>query len=540
MWRAFFLLCLVILGCSGEDDMFARRGGRFNRRGIGSANTAFTPLQVAGLVEWFHAESTTHTGDGTVVTATTDRSGQGNNGVEGAAGAGPIYRATRWGGKPAVEWTTGDWLSFSGSTLVAAATGDDKPITVVALMQPFTNSQMNVWGFGNSGNSVRCSGSTDGSRHYRTDCRGDGGTVKTVAGNDQLHHLCPQVVVWRRSANARVRGDGVDDSGGAKDTDVGVITPNRFVIGAQGMSGQTINARGLIRQLLVWNRELSDTELAQVERYLAVDGLLHKSGLGITDAPSIVFVVVGQSNAEGRGSTGYTLLSSGVYVFGHDLFYHAASEPISDPTNQVYQEGTHVAQTGWTCAMADYLRENGVTEDIIILQCAIGATSSTEWVNGLTTSPPSGGTLPGVCKLRLDDVARRANTELVFIINQGEQNAQDAVEAAAWDNDWDAFLTEMLTRYAGKFRGGAIKHIVQKQAATVPTPGASYPNWSDMRASIDNLVNVVRTDVVKVDFPTTPFDANNVHIETGVLTPSPTGLIKLGRDTGAAYLANIH
>src|SRR6185503_17795865 len=100
-------------------------------------------------------------------------------------------------------------------------------------------------------------------RHYRTEVRDNGGTVKQRSAAE-VTHLAPQVAVWRRNANATWRSDGVNNSDGAKDVNLGAVTPTRFVLGAKGTSGQVVNFRGLVRQFLVFNRYLSDLELRGV------------------------------------------------------------------------------------------------------------------------------------------------------------------------------------------------------------------------------------------------------------------------------------
>jgi hypothetical protein len=185
--------------------------------------------------------------------------------------------------------------------------------------------------------------------------------------------------------------------------------------------------------------------------------------------------------------------------------------------------------------MADVLHAS-TEDDILLVPCALGGTTSTEWLPVESSPPYLVGTLFSTAFDRISEAVRRPGATLAAIlVYQGENNAGDGASAAAWQHDWEAILARVRTDLALP----SLPAVVVKMPPTVPTPGALYPNWADVRAGQQALADADPYTIL-VQAPDGPFDATNVHLELGADSgATKTGVLGLGRKVATALLAGL-
>jgi hypothetical protein len=235
---------------------------------VASALTVFRPSDVAGLVanvDMLDAASfatsgglftsVTNTASGTAWPVATNR---------------PTHIASGTNGKP--------WMGFNGTSqriihnepAVLAALAGAHTIFYVAEFDTL-NREEAIVAAGNSGTSlgIRSWGqNTTGvgrwSRTTLTDAGSAVTTTSTAKSQPGAHVHC-----WRGSAGAVTNqlNRGVKDPGAAVHAP-GATTSDRFAIGCRPRSSPTLHFHGKFGQLLVFARELSDEEVAQVIDWL--------------------------------------------------------------------------------------------------------------------------------------------------------------------------------------------------------------------------------------------------------------------------------
>lgn len=438
-----------------------------------SASTSLPPV-TSGLVLLADAANALASGvtpsDGAAITDLIDFSGQNNHGVEGGTGAGPKYLATSWAGEPCLEFRgTTQWLKFTTAGIVNAAVGNDNAFTVITVVRPRLISQTlcYYWSWAQSSSGTRFfSTRTTSSTSFRVELISSTATgAKTAITSSKQVHGSPVVLTVRRPSGTSIQYgfDGVHESAQAADIDA--LSGDMFVLGAQGGTAPTIDGEHWIRSILVYNRSLTDQEVAQVEQWCASHyaGLSWKSGLGGTitgGEETLIFLADGQSNAQGQATTlpFWTPTGANEDMIALDGFRKRIYEPFHDGTNQSAGQVSHIDPTaagGWGTRLADRLRERlGSSHRILVVPCALNSTSAATWATGLTTSPQVMNTLYGSSWHRIKEALQAPSAVIgSIIVLQGESEAQvSQATADAWATSWwTPILDQYNADFAGKF-----------------------------------------------------------------------------------------
>lgn len=204
--------------------------------GIAQAGQPGEPSDFGTLEFWIDPRyEITHSGDGTAVTAWNDH---GPNSYAGTITGAPIYEATGWNSNmPSVKFDgVTDGFSFLAATGASAfASGDDKPIYVVAAMEVLTvqTSADDFFGFFHSGtptNNRYRKLSVISSNRFYPGSRDDSLTVSSQASGVNANTTVPRIVTWAfEGTTISLYLDGVVDpliSSFAQD--VGTTTLDQF------------------------------------------------------------------------------------------------------------------------------------------------------------------------------------------------------------------------------------------------------------------------------------------------------------------------
>jgi hypothetical protein len=174
-------------------------------------------------------------------------------------------------------------LSFDGSiqyifndSLASNFTGEDKPISVFAVMKPTTGSStVNrvMWGFGYSGSDIPII------------IQGVNGTPGTANGSWYRARDNSNNLIFDKNSNALTMendyltsfvSDGINSNTWLNGTteysdsnDQGNITLDKFTIGALRRTSTGLHYRGLVGELVFFNSELNTTDRQKMEGYLA-------------------------------------------------------------------------------------------------------------------------------------------------------------------------------------------------------------------------------------------------------------------------------
>jgi hypothetical protein len=213
--------------------------------------------------------------DGTAVRLWSDQSGNGYDATQGTSAARPTYIASGLNGLPVVRFDgTDDRLALGASALgilrnVAGAT--------VFIAVKYSSTTGNFPSFYASTNgaitSVRLSIRTSTTPTYQISGRRlDANSVETISSNQAtstssvIIHTARadyQNTLMQQYINGTLDGQKTDfqTAGNTSDTDsIGILIGN---------NGASVFLNGDIAEIILYNRALNDSELAQVHRYLA-------------------------------------------------------------------------------------------------------------------------------------------------------------------------------------------------------------------------------------------------------------------------------
>lgn len=444
--------------------MFSRRGSRFNRRRIGAGGGALysSPLQgVTGLL--LLVDTNTNT--------VLDKSGQGNvPTVQGSAGT---FGAT-FNGRTVLTMTTGKALTYAGP-VVTHRVGADKPFTIVLIYRPATvGAAQNLAGW-----ALSSGGASDRGHHLRAatttrdhQCllRDDAALTTTITDTDNTWFHEPQLIVFRYSGTAGFF-DLNGATGGSIAQDRGTLTPDNFSVWCfNALSGLNATGNGELAILAVYDHNLSAAELD------IVTALAYSMGISVADIPAVTQVTgfgIGQSNM--RGPAGSITGTAGVRGMNLDGFIRDAPTTLNDGGASDTIFTTLHNETGQHKSLMLMVGESLVTTEgypqVGICSMAKGGTTAIEWAVDAATT-----TLYGAAINFINRVLRQTGTTCDFIVvSQGEEEADDAVNAPLWAGRWDAIADALQTAYPG------VILVFVELSATNPNP-AVYTEWDVVRA----------------------------------------------------------
>lgn len=231
--------------------------------------------------------------NGADVSAWADQSGAANHVGQATAALQPVFTASnpRFKGAPSVDFhkAPGEYLFGSSLPICTALSGSDKPFTVFLVASRTTKISADeyAWTLGNSaqaGQSYFSGGwryQSSNSQRVNSDVRDDAGTAATNStGQNEYSDYGPQVLAWSMSGTVArtfvVSGGGNPHYDAAKDATAsggdysaqGAITFNRFAVGAQLRSTAGRPCEMEVARVLVYDRELADSERIAVAVHL--------------------------------------------------------------------------------------------------------------------------------------------------------------------------------------------------------------------------------------------------------------------------------
>ena len=244
------------------------------------------------------AGTTPVTADGEPVGRVDDLSGNGFHIIQSTPGDRPIYK------------TNGSlhWLSFAGSEYLANAS--------MIFTQPSSSSYTYEWNNTNNGVFIDSADSAASGEwcHFLTasglDTRSPTSVIISEAKNAD-----PHVVVFQNdsvSANSDISWDGVLNKSN-RNLGVGVLTGITIGAFADGSVGYT----GKFFAAVFLDRRVKLSEQPNLENWLASKSGATVTSFDLTDKPIDIFLVGGQSNAQGQGdsSTSPTVATNAAFLW---------------------------------------------------------------------------------------------------------------------------------------------------------------------------------------------------------------------------------
>ncbi len=348
-------------------------------------------------------------------------------------------------------------------------------------------------------------------------------TTYTAAG---FENGCPatKAVIFDHTAGPSItfRRDGVSEAP-VTPTTQGTGARNVFAYGRLPTSAPTDVDYTFLRHRLVYDRVLTTLELQQLETWATGEmslgwkaGYSTAASYGNGSNAWLVIALLGQSNMVGAG-TPYAGdgVATNIYALNQDGFIsELVNEPTFDGTNAPFIQGnTGGASVGRR--LGELLRAAGETRNILFVPVAKGGTTSTNWANAVATDPPPiGSSSPiGFAKYWIDEALKAPNSEVIFVVYQGEFNAQSAPLAAIWSPDWVLIQDNFNTRYASHIVKTKPWFVVQLPAT--PWPGG--PDWASVRANQATHCSTTRTDSTLVPAPDGPWIDAELHLDAGAI-----------------------
>lgn len=279
---------LTITSTDGPEDGAGNQALNLTNQAVTNNSTLAAPsLVTSGLVHLFSADAgLTHTGDGTNVTAVSDQSGTGSNLVPSDAG-GPVYRATGWiDGTPMLEWQANDGLETTHASVASAFGGSGVEWTVQMLVWTVANSNSNNWWA--VGDKARPSGNhwiaqTAGFQQMRAVSSHSAlsGVTRIVTNYSQYTKApFPVVISWRKvGTNIECFVSGSQLTYDDPSYNTNLTDQDTFIWGRSFSAGnETGSALYSAKRGLIYNRALTNNELAQNTRYLGIVGAIPVGG----------------------------------------------------------------------------------------------------------------------------------------------------------------------------------------------------------------------------------------------------------------------
>lgn len=222
----------------------------------------FRPPSIQGNVLWLDAADTsTITDTAGLVSQWDDKSGQGNNVTQGVGANQPTTNASTQNGLNIID--------FDGSDTLSVAVQFDPPHTIFIAAEPTNNNRslitqgesraannMRDWDLFGNGTDLLWVGTQGGGANFQAQ-----NTYPTLA---------PHVftAAWNATTDANAAFIRVDGAAFASATASSASFNSSFSLNVGGEGG-SFNLIGSIYEVIIYDRYLSSTEIAEVESYLA-------------------------------------------------------------------------------------------------------------------------------------------------------------------------------------------------------------------------------------------------------------------------------
>lgn len=479
----------------------------------------------------------------------------GNRFSKVAGGNNTLFRATKFGGAPCLEFNDGALRSTDSALLNAINGAGARSATVLWIGQLtyVANTEHYLFGWGNS--SVGAFSEGQYVRVIKNDFRYNYLDLQAgVNANTAKINTCsPSLVEWYRTGGNSVAlgDDGVVEAPFA-DVHSG-ISVNSFVLGCYDGIAPVCHSQARMWGLYAWNVDLTAQQRSDVRGYVrqAVTGLDYKSGLGAILPPDAIKTRVfmfhfAQSNLEARGGARpyrAVLRTNRAFMIGLDGYIRTLAEPLSDNANAVTGGVVHdapAAGIGNIGASSAPDLANGITaafpnDPCVIVPCSEGSTTSADWVNGLATAPPNIDTLVGLVKLRTLEAMKLPGAVLAMdVFHLGTSNAltpgpAQPAFAAQYQTDGQSYVTARKAWLASM--GISYEKTVKFAQFLISTINTSIlPFCHQVVAAQLALQAANSTEMISIQAQDPNIDPNHLHEDTSELAVD-------GENLAVAYLA---
>jgi hypothetical protein len=230
------------------------------------------PTNLSGCILWLRGDLGV-TLNGADVAAWADQSGQGNDATQGVAADQPAFEAAGGpNGTPCVTFDSGntEFLDLTGMVDTSNA------YTIFAVFDPDTNP---------NGASLFSSTGTGNRLLVYTSTGAAPGTLGLNDGATRIGMVCtltPQILTWRYYASPGLdfyRDGSILDASNAHTSNADIA--GTTLLGEFSGGGQHLD--GKLAEIIIYNRKLTDTEVAIVHAYLSNRYAIEFSPLSVAD-----------------------------------------------------------------------------------------------------------------------------------------------------------------------------------------------------------------------------------------------------------------
>jgi hypothetical protein len=309
------------------------------------------------------------------------------------------------------------------------------------------------------------------------------------------------------------------------------------------------------RQLLVYNRAITDSECVALERFFATREFINwQAALGAAagdPSGTLVFALWGNSQAGGRGRTPLDFGARTRIMYrdgwvrtppGSDGVIVPMDSSASAIATRPGGGGEGVGSTNAGASIVERfssrLRELGVTEDLVFVSMAGSGTDSIDWNQFLADDPPV-ARFGFMCEAVKELVEGLPNAKIGgFIWVGGETNTYTTVLKDRLASDLAACCTNLDARFAGQFRDTE-HYMFVNITTTIAIPNLSYPEWANVRDVVIPGLPATIVNSIQVNPPDGPWNAaDKLHWDTGA--SDSTGLRGAGYTLANAYYSLIY
>lgn len=497
-----------------------------------------------GMVGRWDIDGANSQADAGAVTAITDISGAGGN---YGGGSGFTFRTSRWNtdfapNKHAINCQTGNSMFAASASLIAAFNGVNHPHTVFTVYQDLSAGTAITWSAENTYPNVQTKRKVNQVSRYTLASTTD--FTFTGIATQGLQISCFE----RAASTISLHTNGVADAANP----LACASAQNFACTKLSLGEQDGSAITpmLIREQIVFNRVLTADEKAAVTQRLSYKHGLDwcqaiGSGIGTSGKDVVVIPLVGQSNNVGQGTVAYARVCDDVYVLDWD--FAVRTVPKGDPVSVCPQANSlppSITRVGignydaWG-ALADRLKADPQFANKILLfvPVAVGGWTSALATAGTGTTPRDITTGYGNTWHKITYALRAKNAKLgPAIVWQGESNVDTLAHATTgWSTDWAAFCTAFDSDFAGKFLK-SLHYVFVVPPPTVPVT-FDATNWAALRTTIHAIPSTITNSQTVDAYDGLFTDSTFLHLQTGVVTPSPTGLRGTGDAVAGVILA---
>ena len=238
----------------------------------GASAAVNSPEQISGMQLWLKADAGVIKDGADKVSTWADQSGQTNHLTQTLSASQPTYEASGFNGLDSIYFDGSDDYLL-GDNVATVFHGEDPAYTIFVAVQAVAPSGLQrLYSAGYSAGNVFDIMTASGSSDRWEWSRFDGSSSKTtVIFPNEIHLTDPQYLSF---ANAGTTADAYRNGLLERDNtdyDVNAVSMDRFTLGV--LRRNVISAgtyfNGRVAELMIYNRNLSESELGQIHSYLS-------------------------------------------------------------------------------------------------------------------------------------------------------------------------------------------------------------------------------------------------------------------------------